>query len=192
MSEWLWGRRAVAEVLIGSNREVHSVCIETGASSPPLDAIVETAGRRGVEVEYLTSAEFARLDLAGAQRIAARCGAFRYKGEQDIPPAGSGGSSVLVILDHLEDLAYVNYISDPDEWLAYYERNAIHATEVGGKCGKGKAPAGFSQVWARTTSRDNNQTTKICVPVDAKGNPKPVDNVTPKDPVVCHLEDWKP
>jgi hypothetical protein len=82
--------------------------------------------------------------------------------------------------------------SDPNEWIAYYERNAIHATKVGGKCGKGQAPPGFAQVWARTSSRDNNQTTKICVPVDAKGNTIEVDEVAPDDPVICHLEDWKP
>lgn len=81
---------------------------------------------------------------------------------------------------------------DPNEWIAYYERNAIHATSVGDKCGKGDAPAGFAQVWARTSSRDNNQTTKVCVPIDAKGNAKKVESVTPYDPVVCHLEDWKP
>lgn len=82
--------------------------------------------------------------------------------------------------------------SDPNEWIAYYERNAIHATTVRGSCGKGGAPAGFAQVWARTSSRDNNQTTKICVPVDAKGNAIEVDEVAPDDPVICHLEDWKP
>lgn len=103
MSEWLWGRRAVAEVLVGSNRDVHSVCIETGPSSPALDAIVETAGRGGIEVEYFTTPEFARLELPDAQRVAARCGAFRYRSEEDIPPAVDGRSAVLVILDHLED-----------------------------------------------------------------------------------------
>lgn len=83
--------------------------------------------------------------------------------------------------------------SDPNEWIAYYERNAIHATNVGAECGKSGAPAGFAQVWARTSSRDNNQTTKICIPIDEKGNEiENVDEVTPYDRVVCHLEDWKP
>ena len=82
--------------------------------------------------------------------------------------------------------------SDPNEWIAYYERNAIHATSVGAECGKSGAPAGFAQVWARTSSRDNNQTTKVCVPIDEEGNEKTVESVTPYDRVVCHLEDWKP
>jgi hypothetical protein len=83
--------------------------------------------------------------------------------------------------------------SDPNEWIAYYERNAIHATHVGAKCGKGDAPSGFAQVWARTSSRDNNQTTKICVPVDKDGNPREgVSEVSDTDPVICNLEDWKP
>lgn len=103
MSEWLWGRRVVAEVLAGSNRDVHTVCIEAGPASPAIDAIVEAAGGRGVPVEHLAAAEFAKLDLPDAQRVAARCGSFRYKNEADIPVAAEGRSGVLVILDHLED-----------------------------------------------------------------------------------------
>ena len=103
MSEWLWGRRVVAEVLAGRNRDVHAVCIEEGPASDALDAIIHAAGRRGVDVEYLGTRAFAALDLPDAQRVAARCGAFRYKGEDEIPAAVSGRSGILVILDHLED-----------------------------------------------------------------------------------------
>lgn len=103
MSEWLWGRRVVAEVLAGSNRDVHAVSIESGPSSATLDAIIEAAGRRGVEVELLEAAAFAKLELPDAQRVAARCGAFRYRSEADIPAAVERRSGVLVVLDHLED-----------------------------------------------------------------------------------------
>lgn len=103
MSEWLWGRRVVAEVLAGSNREVHSVSIESGPPSTALDAIIAAADRRGVEVEELAPPAFAKLDLPDAQRVAARCGDFRYKGEADIPAGTGGRAGVLVVLDHLED-----------------------------------------------------------------------------------------
>ncbi len=83
--------------------------------------------------------------------------------------------------------------TDANEWIAYYDRNAIHATNVGGRCGNSKAPPGFAQVWARTASRDNNQTTKVCIPVDNKGNKlEGVTGVTEYDPVVCLTEDWEP
>jgi hypothetical protein len=66
-------------------------------------------------------------------------------------------------------------------------------THVGAKCGSGYGPSGFAQGWARTSSRDNNQTTKICVPVGKDGNPlERVTEVTDTDSVVCNLEDWKP
>lgn len=81
--------------------------------------------------------------------------------------------------------------SDKREWIAYYERSAIHATNVGGECGKGDAPAGFAQVWARTSARDNNQTTQICVPVDEEGNRRQVASVDADDRMVCHIEDFE-
>ncbi len=99
----LWGRRVVAEALRGSNRSVEAVYLEAGPRSGPLDAIETAAAERGVPVEQLEAADFARLDLPDAQRVAARCGPFRYKGEGDVPAAAPGGSGTLVVLDHLED-----------------------------------------------------------------------------------------
>ena len=54
-------------------------------------------------MEQLAPAAFAKLGLADAQRVAASCGAFRYKSEADIPTAVDGRRGVLVVLDHLED-----------------------------------------------------------------------------------------
>ena len=102
MSEWLWGHRVISEVLRGSNREVESVWIESGKASGALDEIRAAAERRGVGVRGVDADEFAGLDLPDAQRVAARCGSFRYRDEGDLPKA-AGGSGVLVVLDHLED-----------------------------------------------------------------------------------------
>ncbi len=102
MSEWLWGRRVVREVLRGSNRDVESVWIERGKGSGALDEIRAAARERGVAVRDVDADEFAGLDLPDAQRVAARCGFFRYRDEGDVPVA-AGGAGVLVVLDHLED-----------------------------------------------------------------------------------------
>lgn len=102
-SEWLCGRRVVGEVLAAGRREVHGVCIECGPSSAALSSIIDFAGQRGIEVETLDTAGFARLELRDAQRVAVRCGPFVYRAEGDIPRAVAERRSVLVVLDHLED-----------------------------------------------------------------------------------------
>jgi len=101
--EWLSGRRVVAEVLRGSNRDVEEVVIEEGPASESLDRIVGFAQRRGVDVRRVDKGELARLELPDAQRVAARCGPFRYATEDELPAAAPGRASVLVVLDHLED-----------------------------------------------------------------------------------------
>ena len=50
VSEWLWGRRVVNEVLRGSNRKVDSIWIERGLASAVLDDIRAVAEIRGVDV----------------------------------------------------------------------------------------------------------------------------------------------
>lgn len=102
MSEWLWGRHVVREVLRGSNREVESVWIARGAAGGSLDEIRAAARVRGVAVRDVDADEFAGLDLPDAQRVAARCGFFHYRDEGDLPTT-AGGTGVLVVLDHLED-----------------------------------------------------------------------------------------
>jgi 23S rRNA (guanosine2251-2'-O)-methyltransferase len=92
----------VNEVLRGSNRKVDSIWIERGLASAVLDDIRAVAEIRGVDVREVDADEFASLDLPDAQRVAARCGPFRYRDEGDLPRA-AGDSGVLVVLDHLED-----------------------------------------------------------------------------------------
>lgn len=69
------------------------------------------------------------------------------------------------------------------DWLTYFERNAIHAFEVAPSCDD--RPGGLVTVWARTTSRDNDQTTRICAPAHGAGIPVSAD-----DEFVCDLDDW--
>jgi len=102
-TEWLSGRRVVAEVLAAGRRQVDSVCIESGPPSAALDAIAETARGRGITVEHLDTDRFARLEVPDAQRVAARCAPFSYRDETDLPAATAGHNGVLVVLDHLED-----------------------------------------------------------------------------------------
>jgi 23S rRNA (guanosine2251-2'-O)-methyltransferase len=101
-SEWLTGRRVVAEVLAAARRDVHLVCIEEGPDSEPLRAIAAAAEHRGIGIEHVAAGELARRDLADAQRVAAHCVPFVYRDESELP-AADGPHASLVVLDHLED-----------------------------------------------------------------------------------------
>ncbi len=118
MSEWLSGRRVVREILRGSNREIDSIWVERGATGQVLDEIRLAAEIRGVEFREVEADEFAGLHLPDAQRVAARCGSFRYRDEGDLPRA-SGESSVLVVLDHLEDPQNTGAIMRTAEAVSY-------------------------------------------------------------------------
>lgn len=102
-TEWLWGRRVVAEVLRGANRDVGEVWIEEGPPAGAIEEISRLADRIGVALRRVDRQTFEGLQLPDAQRVAARCGPFRYAAEGDIPAAKPGETSVIVVLDHLED-----------------------------------------------------------------------------------------
>jgi 23S rRNA (guanosine2251-2'-O)-methyltransferase len=101
--EWICGRRAVAEVFAAGRRRVHQLIIEPGPSSLALEGIVDAAELLGVGVESADGDEFSRLGLHDAQRVAVRVDPFAFRDEADLPVAGSGAHSLLVVLDHLED-----------------------------------------------------------------------------------------
>ena len=101
-SEWLWGRRAVAEVLRSANRDVEELWIEEGPPAAALDELLAAAKALEIATRTVDRATFAGLDIVDAQRVAARCTPFRYRNEDDIPRQGDS-HGVLVILDHLED-----------------------------------------------------------------------------------------
>ncbi|WP_158085770.1 dimethylsulfonioproprionate lyase family protein [Henriciella aquimarina] len=69
--------------------------------------------------------------------------------------------------------------------LAYFERNAIHAFKLKEDCRSGDGHQGLVTVWARTTARDNDQTTHICSPVDGG------DTAHPDEAYTCSLTDWE-
>ncbi len=49
-----------------------------------------------------------------------------------------------------------------EEWLSYSGRNAIHAFDLLEDCNQAIQKAGLVTVWARSTSRDNEQATRFC------------------------------
>ncbi len=75
------------------------------------------------------------------------------------------------------------------EWLTYFERNAIHAFYLKEGCNATIKNSGLVTVWARSTARDNQQSTRLCRPAD--GSPH-VNDMMPWTEAVCDLKDWKP
>lgn len=79
---------------------------------------------------------------------------------------------------------------DPEkEWLSYFERNAIHAFYLKAGCNATIKNSGLVTVWARSTSRDNQQSTRLCRPADGKPH---VNDMMPWTKSVCDLKDWTP
>lgn len=74
------------------------------------------------------------------------------------------------------------------EWLTYFERNAIHAFYAIEGCNQTIKNSGLVTVWARSTSRDNEQSTRLCRPADSGKGAK---TMLPGDKAVCDLHDWK-
>lgn len=75
------------------------------------------------------------------------------------------------------------------EWLSYFERNAIHAFYLKEGCNATIKNSGLVTVWARSTSRDNQQSTRLCHPADGKPH---VNDMMPWTKAVCDLKDWTP
>lgn len=90
------------------------------------------------------------------------------------------------------DGAWKTWFKDQDpsqEWLTYFERNAIHAFHLKEGCNATIENSGLVTVWARSTARDNQQSTRLCRPAD--GEPH-VNEMMPWTRAVCDLQDWKP
>lgn len=88
--------------------------------------------------------------------------------------------------------AWKKWFKDQDpteEWLSYFERNAIHAFHLKEGCNATIENSGLVTVWARSTARDNEQSTRLCRPAD--GEPH-VNDMMPSTKAVCDLKDWTP
>ncbi len=86
---------------------------------------------------------------------------------------------------------WMKWFADQDsknEWLTYFERNAIHAFHAKEGCNQTITNSGLVTVWARSTSRDNEQSTRLCRP--APGGPD-VKDMLPEHKAICDLRDWK-
>ena len=75
------------------------------------------------------------------------------------------------------------------EWLTYFERNAIHAFHALEGCNQTIQNSGLVTVWARSTSQDNEQSTRLCRPASG---PEAVKRMQPGEKAVCDLQDWRP
>ncbi len=101
MAEWLIGRHAAAEALAGSARQVHEVWVLAGLRSGAAEEVRLRAQAAGVAVREIEARELG--GVAPGATIAARCSAFRYRDEADLPPADSRVPALLVVLDGIQD-----------------------------------------------------------------------------------------
>ena len=104
MDEWLSGRHSVSEVLCGRNRSIREVWVESGRRHPDLEKLMAAARRAGVEVRRVTPSALAGLPVGVRQRVAARCGPFRYLAEANLPAVDPAASAnLVVVLDRIQD-----------------------------------------------------------------------------------------
>ncbi len=101
MAEWLVGRRAVAEALVGSARQVHEVRILAGRRSAATDDVGGRARAAGIDVHECEARELG--GIAPGSTIVARCSAFRYRDEADLPAVAPGFPTLVVVLDGIQD-----------------------------------------------------------------------------------------
>ena len=73
--------------------------------------------------------------------------------------------------------------------IMYFDRNDIHAFRSVNKCGKNKQP-GLVSIWARTTTREFDQTTAICQLKDKDVNSSnKIEPAKPEDAYYCNVAD---
>ena len=101
MAEWLIGRHAAAEALVGSARQVHEVWTLAGRRSAGVDEVRSRADVAGVTVREIEARELG--GVAPGATIAARCSAFRYRDEVDLPAADPRVPLLVIVLDGIQD-----------------------------------------------------------------------------------------
>jgi hypothetical protein len=74
-----------------------------------------------------------------------------------------------------------------NEWLTYSERNAVHAFDLTEGCNETVKNTGLVTVWARSTSRDNEQATRFCRNDDGR---EKNHQQRPGVKTVCKLHNW--
>ncbi len=101
MVEWLVGRHAVAEALVGSARQVHEVRVLAYRKSAAVEDVRGRAQAAGIEVREVQARELG--GIAPGATIVARCSAFRYRDEADLPAADPSVPTMVAVLDGIQD-----------------------------------------------------------------------------------------
>ena len=101
MAEWLVGRHAVAEALAGSARQVHEIWTRAGCRSAAVEEVSKRARDADVAVREIAARELN--SIGPGAKIAARCSAFRYRDEDELPVVEACASMLLVLLDGIQD-----------------------------------------------------------------------------------------
>jgi 23S rRNA (guanosine2251-2'-O)-methyltransferase len=138
----VYGLLPVLEALRAGGRRIERIVIADGAKHERLREVIEAARRAGVPVRHEPRASLDRLtDRANHQGVIAIASAASYADEEQIL-AGIAGSSLLVLLDGVEDPHNLGAIIRTAECagataVVIPERRAAHVTEVVAKTSAG-------------------------------------------------------
>ena len=106
MTEWIGGRRPVAEAL-AAERQAHRLLVSASARpSPELRAILDAARRAGLPVDRVPADRLSRIGgLDGHQGVLLEVGERRWADLEEIfdRAAGASHDPLVLVLEHLQD-----------------------------------------------------------------------------------------
>jgi 23S rRNA (guanosine2251-2'-O)-methyltransferase len=106
MTDWIGGRRPVAEAL-AAGREVHRLLVSSSAkASPELRAITDAARRANLPIDRVPADQLTRIGgFDGHQGVLLEVGERRWADLDDVLAAarGAGHDPFVLVLEHLQD-----------------------------------------------------------------------------------------
>lgn len=104
MSDWIGGRRPVAEAL-AAGREAHRLLVSTSARpSPELRAITDAARRAGLPADRVPADRLTRIvGIDGHQGVALEVGERRWADVDELLAHAAGHEPFVLVLEHLQD-----------------------------------------------------------------------------------------
>ncbi|MGI8998140.1 MAG: 23S rRNA (guanosine(2251)-2'-O)-methyltransferase RlmB [Candidatus Limnocylindria bacterium] len=104
MTEWIGGRRPVAEAL-AAGREAHRLLLSASAKpAPELRAITDAARRIGLPIDRVPADQLTRIGaFDGHQGVLLEVGERRWAGVAEMLGSADARSPLILVLEHLQD-----------------------------------------------------------------------------------------